>query len=97
VTIQLSCLVYCCVVVPQVGHRRDQYKRCAHLLEAVSQLLEHFSHYQDVPKIQSLTKRLSTVQVGPICCSVQGCLWKLLELLSCAVQAGVGRCIHHAC
>lgn len=48
----------------QVGHRRDQYKRCAHLLEAVSQLLEHFSHYQDVPKIQSLTKRLTAVQTS---------------------------------
>lgn len=59
----VSCLVFCCVVL-QVGHRRDQYKRCAHLLEAVSQLLEHFSHYRDVPKIQSLTKRLSAVQVG---------------------------------
>lgn len=47
----------------QVGHRRDQYKRCAHLLEAVSQLLEHFGHYHDVPKIQSLNKRLSSVQV----------------------------------
>lgn len=54
----------CCAgVCEQVGHRRDQYKRCAHLLEAVSQLLEHFSHYQDVPKIQSLTKRLTAVQV----------------------------------
>jgi hypothetical protein len=49
----------------QVGYRRDQYKRCANLLEAVSQLLEYFAHYQDVPKIQSLTKRLTTVQVGP--------------------------------
>lgn len=48
----------------QVGYRRDQYKRCANLLEAVSQLLEYFNHYQDVPKIQSLTKRLATVQVG---------------------------------
>ena len=47
----------------EVGHRRDQYKRCAHLLEAVSQLLEHFAHYQEVPKIQGLTRRLSTVQV----------------------------------
>lgn len=47
----------------QVGHRRDQYKRCAHLLEAVSQLLEHFSHYQDVPKLQNLNKRLAVVQV----------------------------------
>jgi hypothetical protein len=47
----------------QVGYRRDQYKRCANLLEAVSQLLEYFAHYQDVPKIQSLTKRLATVQV----------------------------------
>lgn len=47
----------------QVGHRRDQYKRCAHLLEAVSQLLEHFSHYHDVPKIQSLNRRLASVQV----------------------------------
>jgi hypothetical protein len=48
----------------QVGYRRDQYKRCANLLEAVSQLLEYFAHYQDVPKIHSLTKRLTTVQVG---------------------------------
>lgn len=53
-----------CLPVMQIGHRRDQYKRCANLLEAVSQLLEHFSHYQDVPKIQSLTKRLAAVQVG---------------------------------
>jgi len=59
-----ACLVLCWrVLCKQVGHRRDQYKRCAHLLEAVSQLLEHFSHYQDVPKIQSLTKRLTAVQV----------------------------------
>jgi hypothetical protein len=52
-----------CAVVLQVGYRRDQYKRCANLLEAVSQLLEYFAHYQDVPKIQSLTKRLTVVQV----------------------------------
>lgn len=56
------------LTVLQIGHRRDQYKRCANLLEAVSQLLEHFSHYQDVPKIQTLTRRLSAVQVGG-CCS----------------------------
>lgn len=47
----------------QVGYRRDQYKRCANLLEAVSQLLEYFNHYRDVPKIQSLNKRLAVVQV----------------------------------
>eukprot|EP00879_Flechtneria_rotunda_P008030 GHRR01008412.1.p1 GENE.GHRR01008412.1~~GHRR01008412.1.p1 ORF type:complete len:961 (+),score=374.37 GHRR01008412.1:225-3107(+) len=46
----------------QVGRRRDEYKRCANLLEAVTQLLEYFSNYQDVPKIQSLTKRLDVVQ-----------------------------------
>lgn len=53
--------------VLQIGHRRDQYKRCANLLEAVSQLLEHFNHYQDVPKMQTLTRRLSVVQVGARC------------------------------
>lgn len=71
--LRLLCRVSaCCVlghhhaaVCVQVGRRRDQYKRCANLLEAVSQLLEHFSHYQDMPKIQALTKRLETVQVRP--------------------------------
>eukprot|EP00878_Enallax_costatus_P033636 GHUV01037174.1.p1 GENE.GHUV01037174.1~~GHUV01037174.1.p1 ORF type:complete len:827 (+),score=323.16 GHUV01037174.1:597-3077(+) len=48
----------------QVGYKRDQYKRCANLLEAVGQLLEYFNHYQDVPKIQNLTKRLTTVKAG---------------------------------
>jgi hypothetical protein len=58
--------------VLQIGHRRDQYKRCANLLEAVSQLLEHFSHYQDVPKIQTLTMRLSAVQVRGTALPVHG-------------------------
>lgn len=67
-----------------VGRRRDQYKRCAHLLEAVAQLLEHFSQYQDVPKIASLTKRLAVVQVrwggagrgaGGRACAVAAC-WR---------------------
>lgn len=31
---------------PQVGYRRDQYKRCANLLEAVGQLMEHFEKYR---------------------------------------------------
>eukprot|EP00775_Hariotina_reticulata_P007996 gene7996-8194_t len=48
----------------QVGYQRDQYKRCANLLEAVTQLLEYFSKYQDVPKIQNLQRRLTTVQHG---------------------------------
>lgn len=49
---------------PQVGYKRDQYKRSANLLEAVSQLLEYFAAYGHVPKIQSLQRRLTTVQNG---------------------------------
>jgi hypothetical protein len=47
-----------------VGYKRDQYKRSANLLEAVSQLLEYFAAYGHVPKIQSLQRRLTTVQNG---------------------------------
>lgn len=45
-----------------VAYRRDQYKRCADLLEAVSQLMDYFQQYEQVPKIKSLTKRLGAVQ-----------------------------------
>ena len=34
----------------QVGYRRDQYKRCANLLEAVAQLMEHFEKYRCAPR-----------------------------------------------
>ncbi|KAI8462913.1 MAG: subunit of GARP complex [Monoraphidium minutum] len=47
-----------------VGYRRDQYKRCANLLEAVGQLMEHFEKYRDLPKIATLTRRLEAVQGG---------------------------------
>lgn len=50
----------------QVAYRRDQYKRCANLLEAVGQLMEHFAEYSHVPKIQVCTcppSRFSTL--GP--------------------------------
>jgi hypothetical protein len=45
--------------------RRDQYRRCADLLEAVAQLREgHFSGpaYGDVPKIRALGERVAAVQ-----------------------------------
>jgi hypothetical protein len=34
------------------------------LLEAVSQLLEYFSQYENLSKIQSLKRRLAVVQSG---------------------------------
>jgi hypothetical protein len=53
----------------QVGFKRDQYKKCANLLEAVGQLMEFFQAYEAVPKIRALAKRLAVVQqalqVGP--------------------------------
>jgi hypothetical protein len=48
----------------QVGYRRDQYRRCANLLEAVAQLMEHFEAHKGLPKIATLTRRLETVQKG---------------------------------
>jgi hypothetical protein len=49
-------------LAPQVGFKRDQYKKCANLLEAVGQLMEFFQAYEQVPKIKALTKRLVVVQ-----------------------------------
>lgn len=45
-----------------MGFKRDQYKKCANLLEAVGQLMEFFQAYEQVPKIKALTKRLAVVQ-----------------------------------
>ena len=60
----VCCLTCFCFVCLKVGYRRDQYKRSANLLEAVSQLLEYFSQYENLSKIQSLKRRLAVVQSG---------------------------------
>jgi vacuolar protein sorting-associated protein 53 len=45
--------------------RRDSYRRCANLLEAVAQLQqEHFAAYEaDVPRIRSLAERVKAAQL----------------------------------
>lgn len=35
----------------QASGGRDQYKKCANLLEAVHQLMEYFQQYESIPKV----------------------------------------------
>ncbi len=35
-----------------VCDRRDQYRKCANLVEAVHQLMEYFQQYEAIPKVQ---------------------------------------------
>lgn len=46
----------------QVSGRRDQYKTCANLLEAVHQLMEYFQQYESIPKVRNLSRRLDLIQ-----------------------------------
>ena len=39
----------------EVAGKRDQYKKCANLLEAVQQLMEYFQQYETIPKVCLLT------------------------------------------
>lgn len=34
-----------------VCDRRDQYRKCANLVEAVHQLMEYFQQYEAIPKV----------------------------------------------
>ncbi|KXZ52139.1 vps53 [Gonium pectorale] len=45
-----------------VCDRRDQYRKCANLVEAVHQLMEYFQQYEAIPKVRSLARRLATVE-----------------------------------
>ena len=38
----------------EVAGRRDQYKKCANLLEAVHQLMDYFQQYESIPKVWGL-------------------------------------------
>ncbi|GFR43120.1 hypothetical protein Agub_g4124 [Astrephomene gubernaculifera] len=42
--------------------RRDQYRKCANLMEAVHQLMEYFQQYEAIPKVRSLARRLAAVE-----------------------------------
>ncbi|GLI62858.1 hypothetical protein VaNZ11_005587 [Volvox africanus] len=45
-----------------VCDRRDQYRKCANLVEAVHQLMEYFQQYEAIPKVRSLSRRLAAVE-----------------------------------
>jgi hypothetical protein len=41
----------CITDLEEVAGRRDQYKKCANLLEAVQQLMEYFQQYESIAKV----------------------------------------------
>eukprot|EP00798_Chlamydomonas_sp_ICE-L_P006224 gene6224-2841_t len=43
--------------------RRDQFKKCANLLEAVHQLMEYFQQYDDIPKVKNMSRRVQLVEL----------------------------------
>ena len=48
--------------------RRDQYKKCADLLEAISQLVEYFEQYEHVPKVSVQLAAWTTSAGGKASC-----------------------------
>nr|ADI46897.1 VPS53Af [Volvox carteri f. nagariensis] len=42
--------------------RRDQYRKCANLVEAVHQLMEYFQQYEAISKVRSIALRLAAVE-----------------------------------
>ena len=51
----LSLCLQRCADLEQVSGRRDQYKKCANLLEAVHQLMDYFQQYESIPKVRIST------------------------------------------
>ncbi|GMH38305.1 hypothetical protein BSKO_06189 [Bryopsis sp. KO-2023] len=43
---------------------RDNYRECAHLLEAVAQLSKYFEQYGHIPKVAELTGKLESIRVA---------------------------------
>lgn len=41
---------------------KDNYRECAHLLEAVAQLSESFEQYRHIPKVAELTGKLESIR-----------------------------------
>nr|ADI46829.1 VPS53Bf [Volvox carteri f. nagariensis] len=42
--------------------RRDQYRKCANLIEAAHKLMECFQQYEAIPKVRSIALRLAAVE-----------------------------------
>mmetsp|Transcript_28777 Transcript_28777/g.63416 ORF Transcript_28777/g.63416 Transcript_28777/m.63416 type:complete len:903 (+) Transcript_28777:134-2842(+) len=59
---RLAMLTAAVTDLEQVAGRRDQYKKCANLLEAITQLMDYFQQYESIPKVKTLSKRLNQVQ-----------------------------------
>lgn len=43
---------------------RDNYRKCAHLLEAVGQLSQYFEQYGHIPKVAELTGKLESIRTA---------------------------------
>ncbi|GAX83739.1 hypothetical protein CEUSTIGMA_g11164.t1 [Chlamydomonas eustigma] len=59
-----SCFMLTAAVsdLEEAAGRRDQYKKCANLLEAIQQLMEYFQQYETIPKVRSLSRRVAQLQ-----------------------------------
>ena len=45
-------------------YKRESYRECAHLLEAVAQLTEYFEQYGHIPKVAELTGKLESIRTA---------------------------------
>lgn len=66
--------------------RRDQYKKCANLLEAVHQLMDYFQQYESIPKVRTN----AALWIAARGCGCEG--WTSIRwTLPCSCMACTGR------
>jgi hypothetical protein len=58
----LKCILFELDLEEAAG-RRDQYKKCGNLLEAIQQLMEYFQQYETIPKVMNSFFTVSVLRV----------------------------------
>jgi hypothetical protein len=58
-----------------VCDRRDQYRKCANLVEAVHQLMEYFQQYEAIPKVRGAAAGFAGRAAAPPSPTLRGSKW----------------------